>query len=126
MKKALLFLFVVVLFKFSYAQESTQQLPYSWTHQVRSTFETVILEPLDLAAVIEEDAINDRDKSQPWRYGITRPLVLDIQTTGTWTVLPNGDRLWQLAINSPSAINISINYNNFFLPDTFWRNLNIS
>jgi hypothetical protein len=117
MKKTLLFFFAVVLFQFSFSQESTQQLPYSWTYQVRSTIETVTLEPLNLATVIAEDAVNDRDKSQPWRYGITRPLVLDLQSSGTWTVLPNGARLWQVAINSPSAINISINYDNFFLPE---------
>lgn len=116
MKRTLLFFIFVALFQFSFSQESGRELPYSWEHDVRSTIETVRLPVLDLATVIAEDEINDRDKSQPWRYGITRPLTLDLQNTGTWTDLPNGARLWQIAINSPSAINISVNYDNFFLP----------
>lgn len=116
MKRTLLFFIFVALFQFSFSQESGRELPYSWEHDVRSTIETVRLPVLDLATVIAEDEINDRDKSQPWRYGITRPLTLDLQNTGTWTDLPNGARLWQIAINSPSAINISLNYDNFFLP----------
>ncbi|MFC7356772.1 T9SS type A sorting domain-containing protein [Jejudonia soesokkakensis] len=117
MKRTLLFFILMVPFQFSFSQENGRELPYSWEYDVRSTVETVRLPVLDLASVIAEDEINDRDKSQPWRYGITRPLTLDVLNTGTWTDLPNGARLWQIAINSPSAINISVNYDNFFLPE---------
>lgn len=74
------------------------------------------LPPLNLESIEAEDAVNDLDKSQPWRYGILRPLVLDPNTSGEWTELQNGDRLWRVAIKSPEAINLGINFSKFQLP----------
>jgi hypothetical protein len=39
-----------------------------------------------------------------------------MQNNGQWTVLPNGGRIWQAAIQSPGALNMSVNFNGFLLP----------
>jgi len=75
------------------------------------------LPPIDLEDIIAEDSVNDMDKSLPWRYGITRNVRLDLNENGIWTVLPSGDRIWQVAIKSPDALNLSVNFNDFYLPD---------
>ncbi len=98
------------------AQENGSEVPVSWSQDIRSSVVPVTLPPLDLTAIYAEDAINDLDKSRPWRYGIERELMIDIKLQGSRTVLENGDKVWQLAILSQDALNMSINFNNFYLP----------
>lgn len=118
MKKTILF-FLLFSFAFlSYSQDLGDDIPVSWTMNIRSNVIPVVLPPLDLESIHIEDSINDRDKTQPWRYGITRPLRLNIDTDGTWIDLPNNrGRIWQLAIQSTDAVNISVNFDSFYLPN---------
>lgn len=117
MVKKLLFIIFLGFITTVFSQEKIESLPYSWNHNVRTSLTPIELPPLDISNIIAEDAINDRDKSQPWRYGITRPLELDLLNTGVWITLPDGARLWQGAIRSPKAINLSLNFDDFFLPN---------
>ncbi len=90
----------------------------SWENNIRSYFVPIELPPLDISVIITEDSINDLDKSMPWRYGIERPLMLDFESNGEWTDLPNNrGRIWRVAIKSPDAINLSINFDEFELPE---------
>ena len=90
----------------------------SLQYNLRSSITPIELPPLNLDEIIAEDEINDLDKSLPWRYGISRPLVLDLENDGEWMELDNNrGRIWQVAIWSPDAVNLSVNFNDFKLPD---------
>ncbi len=118
MKKYLLLILLFSISFLSFSQDDNNWLPKSWEYNLRSTITPIELPPLDLEAIIAEDSINDLDKSMPWRYGIARPLVLDLENDGEWTELPNNrGRIWQVAIHSPNAVNLSINFNDFKLPE---------
>ena len=93
----------------AYAQEREGDKPVSWELNLRGVT-PIELPPIDLEAIRLEDSINDLDKSLPWRYGVSRPIVVNLETDGEWTVLENGDRIWRAAIKSPDAINMSINF----------------
>lgn len=112
--------FVLLLFMLpllsAYAQEREGDKPVSWELNLRGVT-PIELPPIDLEAIRLEDSINDLDKSLPWRYGVSRPIVVNLETDGEWTVLENGDRIWRAAIKSPDAINMSINFNDFLLPN---------
>lgn len=99
------------------AQEKGEFLPMSWSLHIQNKAAPITLPPLDLSDVQHQDSINDRDKSLPWRYGITRPITVDFENDGIWTDLPNGGRIWQVAIQSPDALNLSVNFNDFYLPE---------
>jgi len=120
MKKILLFFLLFTFITTSYSQDEDSVLPVSWSkefkEQNRYDITPIVLTPLDLEAVIAEDSINDLDKSLPWRYGITRPIVLDFENDGEWTNLSSGGRIWRVAVKSPDAINLSINFEDFYLP----------
>ena len=117
MKRGIFFiLFFAALFS-SFAQDLDRELPVSWTLNLRNDISPIELPPIDLAGIAVEDSINDLDKSIPWRYGLARPIVLNLQNDGTWTDLDNGDRIWQVAIKSPQAINMSVNFEDFYLPE---------
>jgi lysyl endopeptidase len=93
------------------------QEPVSWGFDIDTTPEIIELPALSLSVIVAEDAINDLDKSQPWRYGIERALEVDINSHGIWTVLPNGaGSIWTAAIKSPDAINLSINFDDIYIP----------
>ncbi len=118
MNKTLLFIFFISITISSYSQDEYSMTPMSWEYDIRSSVTPIELPPLDIENIIAEDSINDLDKSLPWRYGISRPLVLDYENDGEWTELPNNrGRIWQVAIWSPDAINLSINFNDFKLPE---------
>src|SRR5690606_34246779 len=104
--------FVVTVF----SQEGDNSLPKSWELNLSETVALVQLSPLDLEYVIAQDSINDLDKSTPWRFGIERPLTLNIQQNGRWSHLPEGGKIWRTAIRSPEALNMSINFSDFYIP----------
>tara|TARA_B100000795_G_scaffold188846_1_gene143702 strand:- start:1549 stop:3198 length:1650 start_codon:yes stop_codon:yes gene_type:complete len=93
------------------------QEPLSWELDLDITSEIIELRSLNLEAIVAQDAINDLDKNQPWRYGISRDLEIDIASDGAWNELPNGEgRLWIAGVKSPDAINLSVNFNDIFIP----------
>lgn len=120
MKKNLFFYIICLSFFISFSQEDVNKLPISWTpdfqknHPLRMS--PIVLSPLDIEGIAIQDSINDLDKTLPWRYGIERSIILDFENTGTWTELSNGDKIWQIAIQSPEALNISVNFDEFHLP----------
>jgi lysyl endopeptidase len=115
MKKLLLLLLLCIAFVRVLSQETGEGNPISWDLNLEMV-DPILLPPLNLELIQEEDKINDLDKNIPWRYGITRPIKLDLRTNGVWSTLENGDRVWRVAIKSPEAINMSVNFNGFRLP----------
>ena len=91
-------------------------MPESWDLNLSELPAIIHLPALDFRAIKQEDSINDQDKSMPWRYGIERIVNLDMQNGGLWTVLPNGGKIWQATIQSKEAMNLSVNFDDFFLP----------
>lgn len=109
----LLLLFSVSIFS---ALAQDLKTPLSWQLQLGDV-PPIELPPLNLEALAIEDSINDLDKTLPWRYGITRPIILDFESSGVWTVLDDGSKLWRVAIKSPEALNMGVNFENFRLPE---------
>ena len=116
MKKALLVPFFLFIFFHCLAQEDGREIPISWQYNIQNRIPLITLPPLDLQNIAQEDSINDLDKSLPWRYGIERPLQIDVNNDGIWTNLPQGGRIWQVGIKSPNALNLSIKFDEFYLP----------
>ncbi len=50
------------------------------------------------------------------RFGLTHDVNYNLQNSGVWKSLPNGDRIWQLVITSPGALSINLTFNQYFLP----------
>jgi hypothetical protein len=117
MKRILRYFFLFTIIGGAYAQDFNDEIPVSWTLNLQNRITLIELPPLDLTAIHAEDSINDLDKSQPWRYGISRPLQLNLNQDGVWTDLPyNRGRIWQVAIKSTDAINVSVNFDDFYMP----------
>ena len=118
MKRITLFLLISFITFVSYSQGIGDDLPASWDLNIETNVvDPIVLPPIDLEGIAIEDSINDLDKSLPWRYGISRSIQLDMENDGVWTTLHNGDKIWQIAVKSPEALNLSVNFNEFYLPN---------
>ncbi len=64
-----------------------------------------------------EDSVNDASKIGPWRFGHKHQVNYSLNNSGSWTTLPNGDRIWQLHVKSKNAISLNFIFQDMFLPD---------
>lgn len=79
---------------------------------------TPVLMPfVDIDKLRAEDRINDQDWTKPHRFGHEMNVSLGLDNAGRWTTLPNGDKVWQLAILSPGAQTINLIFSKYYLPE---------
>ena len=100
----------------SFTQISHGGIPYSFNNTLSSNPPTYTHEIINIESLQKEDAITDLHKDIPWRFGSIVPVNLNLINSGVWEILPNGDRVWRLNINSPNATSINLNYNSFYIP----------
>ena len=100
------------------AQVSAGGQPYTFTNPVEDTIPTVIIGSVDAAALFAEDDLEaQQGKHVPPRFGYPFEVSLGLDSAGTWTELPSGDRVWRLRIVAPGAYSINLLYDEFWLPD---------
>ena len=117
MKIKLLFtlLFVTTL---SYAQLIPEDVkPPSWSLNDLSELKPYKLSSFNLKKLQEEDKINDKDKSIPWRFGYDIYVDHNFNEVGEWTTLANGDRIWRMAYISKGAKSLNFLFDVFYLPE---------
>lgn len=107
------FLFVFVLS----AQVTNEGKPKSWELTTLKTSATYLMDSFDVEAVKKEDAINDTDRSKPWRFGYDFKVSLGLDNAGTWDELPNGDRIWRINIISQGAKTMNFIFDKYWLPE---------
>lgn len=118
MKKIAIFFILCLPFFNAFSQGGEIVLPKSWTLEIPINPEIINLPPLNLEQLAAEDAVNDLDKTLPYRYGVSRSIVIDMNAYGLWTDLPEVDgKIWRAAIQSQEALNISVNFGEFYLPE---------
>ncbi|SDW39614.1 Por secretion system C-terminal sorting domain-containing protein [Aequorivita viscosa] len=117
MRKRILFFFSLFLVCAVFSQEGQIPMPKSWGLNLTNSPKVEQLNPINLALIRKQDSINDLDKSIPWRYGIERNLNLNSNSGGLWNDLADGGRIWRAVVQSQNAINLSLNFNDFYLPE---------
>lgn len=100
------------------AQLSTNEKPVSFgmLQKQVTELEPVIMPILDMDRITEEDK-EDEEYDMPPRFGYPHKVNYDLTNSGTWQILPNGDKLWQLNVVCPGALSVNFCYNKFWLPD---------
>lgn len=106
---------VILLNKINYAQISQGGLPLSFNYNLKNEIDRLVLQPKNLRNVMYEEAKYPKDGQIPF---IGYSIITDISpdNSGTWTILPEGGKLWQLQIKSPGALALGLYYDHFHLP----------
>ncbi|MEX0998195.1 MAG: T9SS type A sorting domain-containing protein [Flavobacteriaceae bacterium] len=115
MKKITLFL-LLFIFSGVYAQVTNEGEPASWKSQNLRSVSPVVMEEIDLEALIQEDIINDNRLDMPWRFGTEIAVDLNTTNSGVWDEMSNGDRIWRLNIHSYGAKTLNFVFDDFYLP----------
>ncbi len=101
----------------SFAQITTGGLPYSLRAGLGvQDVPTVEAAPFDAATVAAADAQRAAEGKLP-AYARVQPVDAGLYDAGTWTWLPNGDRVWRLRLVSPGALATELYFSQFRLPD---------
>jgi lysyl endopeptidase len=116
MKQFLLILFVILSVS-GFCQISHGGDPFSFTKANLNTPPTFFTDVVDTKTLKTEDAVTDVYKDIAWRFGVELPTNLNLNNSGIWKTLSNGDRIWRISIESSNATSINLNYSNFYLPN---------
>ena len=101
----------------SFCQISSGGTPYSFTNtRVSKEVPVVTMPTIDVKALLEEDK-SDNEKGKPYRFGIDLDVNLGLYNSGKWEILPNGDKLWRLNIQSQGAYSINLIFSQYKLPE---------
>ena len=78
----------------------------------KTTPKAVVLPSLNVAQAFQEDG------QTPGQTRFAAPLAADISPLqhGSWTVLPNGDRVWRCLVRSDKALGLLLFFDKFELP----------
>ena len=99
------------------AQISHGGQPYSFQHGgIKTNVDFKVMPAIDLDQLQAEDAIDDNDPDIPWRFGKDMAVDFNMDNSGTWETLANGDRIWRLEIVSYGAYAINLIFNEYKIP----------
>jgi hypothetical protein len=115
MRKITFILLFTCVFKLA-AQNSQRPAPESWNIANIEKVAPIELEKPNLLTLKSEDAINDLDKSIPWRFGYDHFVDYGVENAGKWHELPNGDRIWRINFISPDALTINLIFDRYNIP----------
>ncbi len=120
--KLLAHIFFLFLFLISFnvsAQLENRGVPHSWKGKISPAKKdnVLIMKGFDLQSILQEDAINDRDKTRPWRFGYNYEVNFGTENAGEWIQLKNGDKIWILNIHAPGAKSVNVIFDQFYIPD---------
>lgn len=117
MKFKLLFPFLFISI-FAFAQQIPEEVkPPSWQNKSLERLEPFKLPSFNLQELIDEDKVNDTNKSIPWRFGHQLYVGHNFNTVGEWTTLENGDRIWRMAYTSEGALTLNFMFDVFNIPE---------
>ena len=71
---------------------------------------------IDMLAAAKEDNADNISGKVP-RFGYPFEVDFNLNNSGNWTTLDNGDRLWLLSIECPEAKSINLLYDKYWLPE---------
>ncbi|MBK6752348.1 MAG: trypsin-like peptidase domain-containing protein [Flavobacteriales bacterium] len=77
-----------------------------------------VMPPVDVPALMAEDEARIAAGIKgPWRFGFDHATDLSMENSGVWSVLSNGDRVWQLGIECPGAYSINFEFHTYQVPE---------
>jgi hypothetical protein len=98
------------------AQLERTGTPVSWNQQLTVPIANEWVSEANVALLLEEDASQIDDRSVAYRFAYAHEVAWDMDNSGSWVNLANGDRLWILGISYDGAHSISVTMNQLQIP----------
>jgi hypothetical protein len=101
----------------TFSQQGDGGLPKTFKKVIDyNKIEKRVFDEPNIAALKIEDSLTDNSGTAPWRFGFNNQTNINISNSGTWTNLPNGDRIWQLVIVCKNALTVNLTFSQTFIP----------
>ena len=102
-----------------HGQISTREEPVSFRTNLQDITKSErtqkIFPPLDMLEIEKE---NEEDLTKGLsRFAYRYEVNFNLENSGEWIVLSNGERIWRLSIYCPEALSINLLYDKFWIPD---------
>lgn len=97
------------------AQLSLGGQPLSRNITVSSMVASQTMPSPDVAQLLAEDSVESL-AGMPFRFGYAHDVNWSLESTGSWTSLTDGGRLWRLKISCPGAYSINLQYSRYQIP----------
>ena len=110
----LLLLSFCILLSVSTTINAQQLEPITKKFYIDANVDTKTLTTPNVKDLLAEDKIRD-NQGLLYRIGVALPAEIRTNNSGTWTMLPNGDRQWQLRVKSTGAEALSFLFETFKL-----------
>lgn len=98
-----------------YGQNNTDFLPYSFSNIIEGAVPIYLATAHDFTEDIAQAELFEKQGNYP-RIARNFDLDLNMDNSGLWQELPNGDRLWRLGFKSKEALFTCLFFDKFFLP----------
>ncbi len=100
------------------AQISQGGLPFSFRSEYIQQFKYEDL-ATTIAPAFDIDKAKEEDRNQVGTVRFAAPIEVNynLENSGTWKILDNGDQIWQLKVKSKDALGIFFRYNRFLLAE---------
>ncbi len=112
--KTILLLLLMGVSVISYGQISYGGAPRSFDYQLSELAKQVIASA-DVEVLKSEDETNDLLGDRP-RFAVLQEVNFDLENSGVWDDLPNGNRIWRLHLEVLEAKGLGIYFDNFYIP----------
>lgn len=117
MKRLYIILFAILIGTCTFAQLSTNEKPLCIDmREHNKSLPAVKMPELDVQQIVKEDEADEANGVPP-RFGYPHEVNYNLNNSGVWKELPNGDKIWQLRIICPDALSINILYDKFWIPE---------
>jgi hypothetical protein len=112
---AIVVCFCCTSFFVCHAKAASQPTSFTYAVQPITFVEQVVAEPIDLQTIQLEDQLRDQQKL-PYRFGVSKPVLITPETNGMWEQINDETWLWRLQIASPNARSICLDFTRYFMP----------
>jgi hypothetical protein len=97
------------------AQISHGGLPYSFKKAISlSPLDVELLPYLSNETLLEKEVVSSKEEG--FIFGKEISVNYTLKNAGLWDTLPNGARLWRLAIQSTGAYSLNLVFDDFYIP----------
>ena len=108
---------LLIILNFAFGQVSTESTPKSFTSNRDFTIQELILPNINVQQIIEEERIEqESNQMKPYKFAETIYVDLNMENSGTWSILEDGSSVWQLKITSYDAYSLNLIYDLFNIP----------
>ena len=101
---------------FSQVSRGGSPISFQNSDLVKTRPVVMTLRAVDVDRLRAEDVINDQNKDIPWRFGENIDVDYTLLNSGSWDLLPGGDRIWRLGIRSEGALTINLTFSDYHMP----------